>query len=412
MPFQSNKELQEMVMPSKKIQVYHWSRHPLLCLIATLSFVALWLLGPGVSPLQARDQTSVFKPLDERVEARAALMVDAATGEVLFERNSNTPYPPASILKLLTALMVYERTKLQGNVTVELIDTRVEPSSIPLRAGETVPVSVLVQSLLIASDNDSGMALARYVAGSVPEFAKQMNERARQLGCTGSFFVNPHGLPAKDQVVTAADMMKIFRAVLAIPQLKEIMRQPSITLTTAVGTLTHKNHNKLLGKYAGMGPAKTGWTASSRHTYAASVTRDGHELLLILLRSANKWQDATALFDYGFTELSERAKNPPVPAPTIPVPSPDPTPIITAGTSITAVKPGPRTTMKPQTIAVADTSTAKARIMTYRVAKGDTLTGIGKKYDITIRDILEHNPIQDAHRIQPGMILYLPVATQ
>ena len=213
------------------------------------------------------------------------------------------PLPPASTVKLLTALLVAERTHLNGAVVIEPADTLVEPSRIPLRAGETVPVRILVQSLLIGSDNDSALALARYTSGSVGKFVALMNSRAGELGCANSLFQTPNGLPAPGQVTTAADLLKIFQAALAVPELRAICGTPSLTLRTAAGLQTLKNHNKLLGVYPGMGPAKTGWTLRSRHTFAASATRNGHELQLILLHSANKWADATALFDYGFKQL-------------------------------------------------------------------------------------------------------------
>ena len=184
----------------------------------------------------------------------------------------------------------------------------VEPSRVPLHAGETIPVKTLVQSLLIGSDNDSALALARHTCGSVAQFVALMNTRARELGCTGSLFKTPNGLPAPNQVTTARDLLKIFQAAMAVPQLREICRTPSIRLTTAAGAQTIKNHNKLLGTYRGMGPAKTGWTLSSKHTYAASATRDGRELQLILLHTANKWADARTLFDFGF-EQTRRGAN-------------------------------------------------------------------------------------------------------
>ncbi len=241
--------------------------------------------------------------LNQQVQARSALLVDAGSGRVLFSRNLTEQVPPASTLKLLTALLVYERTHLDGEVVIDQADTLVEPSRIPLQPGETVPVRILEQSLLIGSDNDSALALARHTGGSVEKFVALMNARARELGCTNSVFVNPNGLPAPGQVTTAVDLLKIFQAAMAVPELREICRTPRLQLKTAAGLQTLRNHNKLLGVYPGMGPAKTGWTLSSRHTYAASATRDGHELHLILLHSANKWTDAKALFDFGFAQF-------------------------------------------------------------------------------------------------------------
>ena len=252
---------------------------------------------------EAATQTDTLASLNQKVQARSALLVDAGSGKILFARNPTEALPPASTVKLLTALLVYERTQLKGEVVIEKADTLVEPSRIPLRAGETVPVKTLVQSLLIGSDNDSALALARHTGGSVEKFVAMMNARARELGCTSSLFKSPNGLPVPGQVTTAYDLLKIFQATMAVPELREICRTPSLQLQTAAGLQTLVNHNKLLGVYPGMGPAKTGWTLRSRHTFAASATREGRELHLILLHSANKWTDAKALFDFGFEQF-------------------------------------------------------------------------------------------------------------
>jgi D-alanyl-D-alanine carboxypeptidase len=258
----------------------------------------------------AAAQTDAQALLNRKVQATSALLVDAASGKVLFSRNPAEALPPASTVKLLTALLVYERTQLKGEVVIQKVDTLVEPSRIPLQTGETVPVKTLVQSLLIGSDNDSALALARHTGGSVEKFVTMMNARARELGCTNSLFKTPNGLPAPGQVTTAYDLLKIFQAAMAVPELREICRTPSIDLKTAVGVQTLKNHNKLLGVYPGMGPAKTGWIFRSKHTFAASAIRDGHELQLILLHSANKSADAKMIFDFGFEQFRREGNSP------------------------------------------------------------------------------------------------------
>jgi D-alanyl-D-alanine carboxypeptidase len=269
-----------------------------------VALAALLLAQPPLAG--AKTQPGAETLLDRKVQARSALLVDTASGKVLFSRNPTEPLPPASTVKLLTALLVCERTQLKGEVVVQKADTLVEPSRIPLRPGETVPVRTLVKSLLIGSDNDSALALARHTGGSVERFVMMMNDRAHELGCSNSLFKNPNGLPAPGQVTTACDLLRIFQAAMAVPELREICRTPRITLDTAVGPQTLRNHNKLLGVYPGMGPAKTGWTVSSKHTFAASATRDGHELHLILLHSANKWTDAEALFNFGFEQFRRK----------------------------------------------------------------------------------------------------------
>ena len=248
--------------------------------------------------------------LDETILARAALLFDASTGKEIYARNPDTPYPPASTTKLMTALLLYEKKGLGGSMRITPADTGVEPSHIPLVAGETISISDLVHALLISSDNDAAMAIARYVAGSSSAFVDQMNQRAVALGCTRTRFANPNGLPAPNEYTTAHDLHKIFQKVLTIPELRQIMRMKSYTIETESGTHNLKNHNRLLGLYPGMGPAKTGWTLSSRHTYAASASRDGRELHLIILNSKDKWPDAVALFNYGFANLAPLAPPP------------------------------------------------------------------------------------------------------
>ncbi|MDD5260958.1 MAG: D-alanyl-D-alanine carboxypeptidase [Methylacidiphilales bacterium] len=275
------------------------------CLLA-LSGLACWTLVQGTA-LAAQP---VSHSLNDVIQAKAALLVDAQSGQILYQRNINAPYPPASTVKLMTALLVWERTGLNGAVHVQVEDTLVEPSHIPLRPGEVVAVKDLTYALLIGSDNDSAMALSRHVGGSPEKFAALMNARARSLGCTHTLFKNPHGLPIAGQYTSASDLLKIFEAVLAVPQLRQICTLRQLVLTTQVGTQRIRNHNRLLGAYAGMGPAKTGWTVASRHTYAASATRNGRELHLVILNSVDKWTDARALFDYGFSTPSPHPAEP------------------------------------------------------------------------------------------------------
>ena len=154
-----------------------------------ISLIALGAMLFLQLPLaRAAVQNNTLEILNQKVRARSVLLVDADSGKILFERNPTEPLPPASTTKLLTALLVFERTQLKGEVIIQKADTLVEPSHIPLRAGETIPVKTLVQSLLIGSDNDSAMALARYTGGSVEKFVDMMNARARELGCSGTLF--------------------------------------------------------------------------------------------------------------------------------------------------------------------------------------------------------------------------------
>jgi D-alanyl-D-alanine carboxypeptidase len=206
----------------------------------------------------------------------------------------------------MTALIVYEKIGMNGNVRIIPDDTHVEPSSIPLIPGETVSVDKLFHALLIESANDAARALGRAVAGSTPAFVQMMNQRALAMGLFNTHFYNPNGLPAPSgtHYTSCSDLMRIFRKVIAYPELSEICSTKHYRLTTAARTQILRNHNLLLGVYPGMGPAKTGWTEASKHTYAASVTRNGRQILLTLMDTPNKWRDAEILFNWGFAQPS------------------------------------------------------------------------------------------------------------
>jgi D-alanyl-D-alanine carboxypeptidase (penicillin-binding protein 5/6) len=274
-----------------------------LLLVAALAACPQWASGSPKKSGVKRKAHAVGHSEEALPRAVSVLLYDPQEGRILFGRNVDVPLPPASTTKLMTALLVYEKTGLRGWVRVQPEDTRVEPSHIPLVPGETVSVRDLVWALLIGSENDAALALARYTSGSVSAFVAEMNRKAAELGCTHTHFANPHGLPAAGQLTTARDLLRIFEAVLAVPELRNICATPYFHLTTASGDHWIKNHNKLLGKYPGMGPAKTGWTRASLHTFAACCQRDGRELHLILLASPNKWKDARWLFDMGFATV-------------------------------------------------------------------------------------------------------------
>ncbi|WP_018291453.1 D-alanyl-D-alanine carboxypeptidase family protein [Verrucomicrobium sp. 3C] len=291
--------------------------HRLVLVVAA----ALWL-GSGADLTAARHHRharadSSFLSADSEweadrlVEATAALLYDPIRNRVLFARNLDAPLAPASTTKLMTALLVYEQTGLRGFVTILPQDTAVEPSHVPLRIGQRVSVAELVQDLLVGSCNDAALALARSTAGSVPAFVHQMNRKAWEMGSLHTHFVDPHGLASyqEGQVTTAQDLLRIFQAVLDVPSLRQILMTRTVATRSGSQLRILHNHNRLLGKYEGMGPAKTGWTRAARHTYAAACQRDGHPLLLILLHSPDKWRDATVLFNYGFRQVKEA--NPP-----------------------------------------------------------------------------------------------------
>jgi D-alanyl-D-alanine carboxypeptidase (penicillin-binding protein 5/6) len=276
--------------------------------------LAFWLgLSCWTGPLPAQFHFRDYTPRPrltppDAIKAVAALLVDAQTGEVLYARAPDKRLLPASTTKLMTALIVYEKLRgLNGSVTIAESD-RAEPSNIPVVPGETISVKTLFHALLIESANDSARALGRAVAGSPEAFVSMMNQRALAMGLFNTHFYNPNGLPAPSgtHYTSCADLMKIFQADLRYPDLVKILSTKEYQIHTASGTHILHNHNRLLGYYPGMGPAKTGWTVASRHTYACAVTQGKHTLLLTLLNSPNKWQDAQILFNWGFAQVTSQ----------------------------------------------------------------------------------------------------------
>jgi D-alanyl-D-alanine carboxypeptidase (penicillin-binding protein 5/6) len=285
--------------------------------IPLLLVLTIWLgLFCWAGPVSAQFHFKDYGPHPrltppDAIASRGALLVDGQTGEVLYARTPDGRLLPASTTKLMTALIVYEKLRFNGSVTIQESD-RAEPSNVPLVPGETISVDKLFHALLIESANDAARALGRAVAGGNEAFVAMMNQRALAMGCFNTHFNNPNGLPAPagTHYTSCADLMRIFRAVLKYPELARIMSTKEYTFSSQSGTHTFHNHNRLLGYYPGMGPAKTGWTVASRHTYACAVTQNGHTLLLTLLDSPNKWADAQILFNWGFAQLA----SPPAPS--------------------------------------------------------------------------------------------------
>jgi D-alanyl-D-alanine carboxypeptidase len=293
-----------MSIPAPRLTRNLLPRHLLLLLVTWLGLFC-WG-GTAIAQFHFKDYADkkVKIPGPDTIASVGALLIDAKTGAVLYSRNPDKRLLPASTTKLMTALIVYEKLQgMKGSVTI-VDDDHAEPSNIPVVTGETISVNTLFHALLIESANDSARALGRSVAGTTPNFVKMMNQRAIALGCFNTHFNNPNGLPAPagTHYTSCADLMKIFREVLKYPDLVDILSTKEYTIHTASGLHNLRNHNRLLGYYPGMGPAKTGWTVASRHTYACAVTQGGRTLLLTLLNSTNKWQDSQILFNWAFSQ--------------------------------------------------------------------------------------------------------------
>ncbi len=230
------------------------------------------------------------------ITARAALLADARTGEVLLSYNADQPLPPASTTKMMTALVTLERVRPDEVVTVPA-EALIGNASMGLRAGEQLTVEDLLYGLLMVSGNDAAMALAYHVGGSPEAFVALMNQKAAEMGLSHTHFVNPHGLDAPDHLASAADLLAIARAGLENDLFAQIVATPQ---KQVAGRLLI-NRNELLTTYPGADGVKTGTTDAAGQCLVASATREGGRAISIVLGSRDRYADSRALLDHYFT---------------------------------------------------------------------------------------------------------------
>jgi len=253
--------------------------------------------------------------VDLQVEAKSALLMDVATGKVLFEQDAHTPLPPASVTKVMTMLLVMEaldQGKLQWEDTVTASDTAAAKggSQIYLKAGETMTVADMLKSVAVSSANDCACALAEHIAGSEAAFVEQMNRRAGELGMKNTKFVNCTGLDddpaAKEHMTSAYDIALMSRELLKYhPQIK---KYTTIWMDTVRGgSFGLSNTNKLVRFYNGATGLKTGFTSGAGYCLSASAEREGLELIAVVMgceSSAKRFAACKSMLDHGFANYA------------------------------------------------------------------------------------------------------------
>ena len=229
-----------------------------------------------------------------QLTANSAVLVDLDSGQTLFALHPDDPLPPASTAKLMTALVVLQQGNLDDVVTVSAAAAGTTGSRMGLAAGETLTVRELLYGLLLPSGNDAAVALAEHVGGSEEAFVALMNRTAASLGLKATHFTGPHGMDAAGQTSSAADLLTITQADLKYPLFAQIIA----TQAAEVSGMALTNTNELLGKYPGADGVKTGTTDAGGECLVASVTRQGHRLLAIVLGSKDRYADVRAMFDF------------------------------------------------------------------------------------------------------------------
>ncbi len=228
--------------------------------------------------------------------AAAAVLMDAESGEILYEHNADTPRLIASTTKILTALTAIRHYDLGETVTVPREATLIEGSSMYLKAGEKLAVEQLLCGLLLASGNDAAEVLAMH-CGSREQFVRWMNALAQEIGMADSCFENPSGLDGENHLATARDMAKLAVYAMDDPTFARIVS----TWEMQTGERTLTNHNKLLRQVDGCIGLKTGYTKAAGRTLVTAAERDGVRLVAVTLHDGNDWADHAALYEYGFS---------------------------------------------------------------------------------------------------------------
>ena len=251
-------------------------------------------------------------PDNVSLQADGGIVMDADTGTVLYGKNMDKPYYPASITKILTALIVLERCDLDELVTFshdDVYNVEAGSSSAGIDEGDVLTVRDCLYALLLASANESANALACHVSGSREAFAQLMNEKAASLGCTGSNFTNPSGLNDENHYTTAHDMALITREAIKNPEFLTINITRSYQLAPTKRSPEGgyvANHHKMFNKnesvyYPGAFAGKTGYTSLAGNTLVTCAKKDGMTLIAVVLNGhQSHYSDTKALFDFGF----------------------------------------------------------------------------------------------------------------
>ena len=243
--------------------------------------------------------------------ARSAVLMDADTGRILFEKNGRDPLPMASTTKIMTLLVTLENADLEGEVTVSAYAASMPDVQLNIREGERYRLRDLCYSLMLESHNDSAVAIAEHVGGSVEGFASMMNQKARDLGCYDTLFITPNGLDAENEYgmhsTTAADLARIMRRCMENEEFLSITREPSWSFGDLDGTrsFTVNNKNAFLNMMEGALTGKTGFTNGAGYCYVGALERNGKRLIAVVLacgwpnHRTWKWSDTQKLMNYG-----------------------------------------------------------------------------------------------------------------
>lgn len=242
-----------------------------------------------------------------RLTAKAAIVVDAQTGDIHFAHNPNLQLAPASTTKLLTGMIALRQLAPGEILSVSRYASTMPATKVWLRSGWTMSQRDLLHALMLRSANDAAVVIAEGVAGSVPDFARLMNATARSIGATQSNFVTPNGLPASGHVSTARDLAIIMRHALDTPGMRNLLETRTTVIQPASGSakrIALRSTNKMLWREDLHVIGKTGWTRQAKRCFVGAASASGREVIIAVLGATDLWGDVELLSAYGLDQTA------------------------------------------------------------------------------------------------------------
>lgn len=282
-----------------------------------LIILALNIVCMPAASVEAKKSKNYWPKLSEKITAGAAILMDVDTGTILYKKNINKAYYPASITKILTTLVAIENSSMDEVVTfsADAVYKTAGGSSIWRDIGEVMTMEQCLYAVMLESANECAYAVAEHIGGTMQKFVKMMNEKAKELGCKDSKFMNPHGLPDEKHYLTAKDMAIIAKAAYENETFRLICGTKRYTIppTNKHNVPTYMvNHHKMLYPkdtaaylYDYCLGGKTGYTNAAGHTLVTYAQKDGMTLLAVILNgtSPQYWKETRALFDLSLIHI-------------------------------------------------------------------------------------------------------------
>ena len=269
--------------------------------------------------------SSFASPIEPDISAESAILIEIDSGEILYEKNANAPMYPASTTKIMTALLALEHLNLEDKITVPEDMGPADGSAMYLLPGEVFTVRELLDGLLVKSANDAAVLLARTISGDIQSFATLMNQRAKDIGCTNTSFVNPNGLHDPSHTISAHDMALIAREAMKNATFRELVSQVNVTLDETPKTPEKRyfrNTNRFLWstskiiynneyipiKYEVVDGIKTGYTEEAGNCLVSSGEKSDIRVISVVFKASgyDVYRDSRLLLDYGFDNFEKK----------------------------------------------------------------------------------------------------------